>query len=120
MAKKLQAKIEQLSNDKATLEQQVFVLKTQNEQSEVLHKTAIEQANLDKELAIKELTQKNEKDLSDRDTAIEDLENDNKQKQDQIDKRELKKLAEAYSEQEEIFKKESKTWLISLIVAGIL
>ncbi len=120
MGKKLQAKIEQLSNDKIALEQQVSVLKMQNEQSESSHKTAIEQANIDKELAIKELTQRNEKDLSDRNTAIEDLKNENKQKQDQIDKRELKKLAEAYSEQEEIFKKESKTWLISLIVSGLL
>lgn len=109
-----------MSNDKTALEQQVSVLKTQNEQSEALHKTAIEQANTDKELAIKELTQKYETDLSGRDTTIEDLENENKQKQAQIDKRELKKLAEAYSEQEDIFKKESKTWLISLIVMGIL
>lgn len=120
MAKKLQAKIEQLSNDKTALEQQISVLKTQNEQSEALHKTAIEQAKADKELAIQELTQKHETDLSDRDTTIGELESENKQKQAQIDKRELKKLAEAYSEQEDIFIKESKTWLISLIVAGVL
>jgi cation transport ATPase len=120
MAKKLQAKIEQLNNEKTALEQQVSALKIQNEESEAIHKTAIEQANTDKELAIKELTKKHETVLSDRDTTIEDLENENKQKQSQIDKRELKKLAEAYSEQEDIFEKESKTWLISLIVAGVL
>lgn len=120
MADKLRAKIEQLNNEKINLEQQISVLKTQNEQSEALHKTAIEQAHSDKEITIKELTQKYEGDLSNRDTRVEELENENKEKQAQIDERELKKLAEAYNEQESIFKKESKTWLISLIVAGIL
>lgn len=120
MARKLQEKIEQLSNEKIVLEQQVSALKIQNEQSEAQYKIAIEQAITEKEIATKELTQKYETDLLNRNTTIKELENENKQKQLQIDKRELKKLAEAYSDQEDIFKKESKTWLISLIIAGLL
>ncbi len=120
MAKNLRSEIEKLKNNEVALGQQILDLKSQAEQTETIHKTLLEQVSSDKEIAIRELLQKHEAELSELNTTIEELEDENKQKQSQIDKRELKKLAEAYSEQEEIFKKESKTWLISLIVSGLL
>lgn len=50
-------------------------------------------------------------------TKISGLEDENKQKQDQLNKRELKKLAEAYSEQERLFADSAKNWAIMVTIS---
>ncbi|MFA6416428.1 MAG: hypothetical protein WCW56_02990 [Candidatus Paceibacterota bacterium] len=121
MANKLRAQIERLMGDKSTLEQQVGLLNTQIETLEDNHKTELSLKDKEWEVKLNTYSVKSQTEISERDERIEKLEEDNEKKQAQIDKRELKKLAEAYREQEDNYKKEADVWLIRLgYVAGVL
>lgn len=121
MANKLRAQIERLTADKTTLEQQVGLLNTQIKTLETNHKTELDLKDKEWEVKLNTQSSESEAEISQRDEKIEELEEDNKSKQAQIDKRELKKLAEAYHEQENDYKKEADTWLNRLYyIAGAL
>ncbi len=121
MANKLRAQIERLMGDKTTLEQQVELLNIQIKTLETNHKTELGLKDKEWEIKLNTCSTESETEIFERDEKIENLEEDNRSKQAQIDKRELKKLAEAYHEQENEYKKEADAWLKRLYyIAGIL
>lgn len=114
-------KRESLVQKVSELEAQKKVLEETLSLKEKEYKDEIERVNegwTQKEATSKQL---NESTVSGLKSQMESLEQQIAEKQKQIDKRELKKLAEAYGEQEGINKGEEKTWLIRLaVVAGLL
>ncbi|OGG89371.1 hypothetical protein A2592_01340 [Candidatus Kaiserbacteria bacterium RIFOXYD1_FULL_42_15] len=118
MGSKQQAKIEELNAKISELNLEVGRLSDdlKNEKSQnknILETKELEQKTQD---SAKEELHKNEKVVLN--SKIDSLESDLEDKQDQLDRKELKKLAEAFSEQEQINKDEQKIWLISLCVAS--
>jgi len=99
----LQREIKALKEENQTLEsslkdqEQSFVAEKENIKKE--HKEQLKQKEEAHETKINEL-----------ESRIEELEKQNKEKQRQIDKRELKKLAEAYKEQEDEYSNDVKKW----------
>lgn len=121
MANKLRAQIERLTGDKTRLEQQVEFLNTQIKTLETDHKTELSLKDKEWEIKINASNAEFETEISERDERIEELEEEVGNKQAQIDKRELKKLAEAYHEQENDYKNEAEIWLKRLYyIAGAL
>lgn len=121
MGTKQKAQIEQLISEKQALEQKVSALDLQIKEAETKHKEEFDQTEKEWEGKLNVLKEEHGVEISERDEKIEELEEENKDKQLQIDKRELKKLAEAYHEQEREYKTEADGWLKRLyIIAGVL
>lgn len=107
---------------RSELEQKIFTLSEELSGLKIQHANELQAAETLRESEKETLRQKITKIESDSSATIVSLESDIstlesevKEKQDQINKREIKKLAEAYLEQEGEFKKEMATWLLFVI-----
>ena len=79
------------------------------------------QLNTEWETKTQTLKDEHNASLGEKDDEIEGLEKENTEKQKAVDRKEAKKLAQAYEEQELIYRESSKKWLGWLIkVAGLL
>lgn len=118
MGNKQKAKIEELNTKISELNLEIEKLSNDFKNEKSQNKNILETKELEwkTQNVAKEELHENEK-VSLRST-IESLKSQVEDQQGQLDRKELKKLAEAFSEQEQINKNEQKIWLISLCVAA--
>jgi len=107
-----------------SLEEEIASLKTQLETQKEGSRTEIEELKSSNEQTLGELTRQHEEkrqqlegNIKNIEIQIDDLERQVDDKQKQLDLRELKKLAEAYAEQESQFRKGVKVWFIVVLIA---
>lgn len=101
---------EQLKQRIAELETEVSTLKSlaqTKDQTFASEKSLLKQQH---ESSLQQKDALHSSEILERDTKIDTLTDEDEQKQKQLNKRELKKLAEAYSEQEGQYKTDSDTW----------
>lgn len=108
------------------LEQKITDLETKNKETiasselmKIEHESAINKLNLESETNLTNLKNGNDLIVTGLETQIETLSQQVDQKQKQLDRKELKKLAQAYEEQEEIYKTGAGKWLKWLMIIGV-
>lgn|SRR3989344_5935836 len=119
-ANKLKAKIEQLELKLGILSQEKQSLENQITEINRKSKSELEQNNLDWQNKSEILKIENELHITSLNEITKALTDRNEVQQQQLDKRELKKLAEAYGEQETINKKDENVWFKRILVIGVV
>lgn len=119
-ATKLKAKIIEQDNAISNLNTEIQSIKVALENEKRDKQILIEQKEKEWEEKDSVKTKEHKAKLDELSQVIEGLKNEVRQKQEQLDKKELKKLAQAFSEQEGLYEQDQKKWLGAVIISGLL
>lgn len=121
MATKLREKINKQKAEIDSLNLKVDELNSFVENEKQQMKTALETKELEWKKHDEAVKQVHKTEKESLEARIDSLAIELEEKQNQVDRKELKKLAGAFDEQEKINKKDQKVWLVALCVAtGVL
>jgi hypothetical protein len=114
-----------MKKSRLELEQKISELEIQNKElvsnSEISkneHKAEIDRLNTEWKQKEKIIQEEHQTKVEELEGEIETLNEDIEEKQTQLDRKELKKLASAYKEQEDVYEKEAMFWLKWLMGIG--
>ncbi len=119
-ANKLRARIAELEAQVTDLTAKNQELSSAKKQAEETHEKEKEQSKGTYEQNLKSVQGDLSSQIKAKENKIDELNDTIKQKQEQIDRKELKKLAVAYKEQEDIYNSDVTKWLIALIAVAVV
>lgn len=121
MGNKQREKIESLEMQVETIKKEKQEISDLLKAQDAGHQTEINKINDESKQAAENKKIEHETKINELNVTIEGLKKELKETKTQLDRKELKKLAEAFDEQEKINKSDQKKWLVAVIVvAGIL
>lgn len=119
-ATKLKAKIEEYEKTIGELNTKIQLLESSLEEQKKQSQNAIEAKDLEWQEKERVKTGEHDIKIKELNTEKEALENNLEETKSQLDRKELKKLAQAFDDEEKIHKINQRNWLIALIIAAVL
>src|SRR5690242_13663670 len=120
MANKLRAQIDQLKNKIEELNLKVQGLNNDLENEKNNGNSILQTKELEWHNSNETIKKQYEDRIAGLDNQVGDLEDTLKEKQDQLDRKELKKLAVAFNDQEVVYKDDQGKWLTALVITAVL